>query len=54
MKTKYLNTSHIMHSHYSISFLSFISNDYNHLVDYSYMPLSKCSLTCELMNVSNN
>ena len=51
MKTKYLNTSHIMHSHYSISFLSFISSDY---INYSYMPLSKCSLTCELMNVSNN
>ena len=53
MKTKYLNISHIMHSHYSSSLLSFISSDYITLLT-SYMPLSKCSLTCELMNVSNN
>ena len=52
MKTNYMNIhTHIMHFHYcSCFYYSFIS-DY---ITYSYMPLSKCSLSCELMNVSNN
>ena len=52
MKTNYMN----IHTHtlciyiIVVVFYHFISGDY-HLVD---MPLSKCSLTCELMNVNNN
>ena len=54
MKTKYLNTSHIMHSHYSISFLSFISSDCSLKCSLTLKCSLKCSVTCELMNVSNN
>ena len=52
MMTNYMN----IHTHtlciYIIVVVFYHSiSDY---ITYSYMPLSKCSLTCELMNVSNN